>query len=262
MVRSGRRWNKAWVIGASSGIGRQVAIDLAEHCGTVCISARRADKLDELISHYRNIVSHPLDVTDTGAVAAAAAAIDSDDDPLDLVVISSGYWKQTKVPDFEPEVFRKTMQVNFLGAINVLDAVTGAMGKRGNGRIAIVASVAGYRGLPNAAAYGSSKAALINLVESVRVQMERLGVQITIINPGFVDTRLTEVNSFPMPFMLAVEPASRRIVDGLIAGKYEIAFPRRLAWPLKILRVLPHAVFFWIVRNFILGSRRTSRKSQ
>lgn len=247
-----QRWRRAWVIGASSGIGRETALKLAPLCGEVIVSARSAGKLRELAGLADNITSVPLDVTDTASVHAAAQKIDVSSNCPDLVIISSGLWRQVKLPALDPKDFSAAMNVNFNGVIEVLSKVLPPMSERRSGHVAIVASVAGYRGLPNSAAYSPTKAALINLAESIKPQLDAMGIVVSLVNPGFVDTPMTSVNKFPMPFLMEPKDAAAIIVDGLDRRKYEIAFPRRLAWPLKLTRALPNAVYFWLVRKLIL----------
>jgi short-subunit dehydrogenase len=122
-----------------------------------------------------------------------------------------------------------------------------AMIARGTGQIAIVSSVAGYRGLPRAIAYSATKAALIAMAESLKFDLDQTGVMINVINPGFVKTPLTDRNDFPMPFLMPVEAAAKRIADGLARGRFEIAFPRRFAAILKLMRILPYALYFPLV---------------
>lgn len=246
------KWNKVWIVGASTGIGRELALRLAPESGKVCVSARTASKLEELATSAPNIETHPLDVTDADMVGNAEVEINADDAPLDLVVISSGTWQPVKPDALDPDIFKKAMDVNFQGVINVMAAVLPAMIKRGSGHLAVVASVSGYRGLPNAAAYAPTKAALINLVECLYPQLKRAGVDITIINPGFVDTPMTAANKFPMPFLMSAEGAAGRIAKGLAARRYEIAFPTRFVLILKLLRMLPNRVFFWIINKIVL----------
>ena len=197
------------------------------------------------------MLAAPLDVTDADAAHRLARQL-GDMTPIDLVVISSGSWQAMRPTELDPAVFREAVDINFTGVINVLSAVIPAMVEHGGGHIAIVASVSGYRGLPNAAAYSPMKAALINLAESIRPQLMRKGVHVTIVNPGFVDTPMTSVNKFPMPFLMSAETAADRIAKGLYSRRYEIAFPTRFVMILKLLRILPNSVFFWIVNKFVL----------
>lgn len=247
------RWKSAWVIGASTGIGRELALKLAPMCGTVHVSARSADKLSELAAIKPNIHPLPLDVTDSAAVRDAALAIARDGAMPDLVVIASGYWKQARLPDFRPDDFRTAMETNFIGAINAIAATAPEMTARGSGHIALIASVSGLRGLPNAAAYAPTKAALINLAECIRPQLARKGVKVSIINPGFVDTPMTAVNKFPMPFIMPADKAAAIIANGLARERYEITFPLPMLLIFKLLRMMPNALFFRLVNRFVLG---------
>ncbi len=198
------------------------------------------------------MAAFPLDVADEAAVANCYEKIERKDGPVDLVVISSGTWDVVTPPDLDPHVFKKAMEVNFMGVINVLAKVVPDMMKRGKGQIAIISSVAGYRGLPKAAAYGSTKAALINLAESLHPELAESGVTLSIVNPGFVDTPMTAVNEFPMPFLMPVDEAAERLLKGLERKHYEITFPRRFTWIMKLLRLLPNVVYLWLVRRFVL----------
>jgi short-subunit dehydrogenase len=245
-------WHTAWIIGASSGLGAALAELLDGRVSNVAISARSADKLDALQAASKTMAAFPLDVTDEAAVAECYRQIESKDGPVDLVVISSGTWDVVTPPDLDPHVFKKAMEVNFMGVINVLAKVVPDMMKRGKGQIAIISSVAGYRGLPKAAAYGSTKAALINLAESLHPELAESGVTLSIVNPGFVDTPMTAVNDFPMPFLMPVDEAAERLLKGLERKYYEITFPRRFTWIMKLLRLLPNVVYLWLVRRFVL----------
>ncbi len=208
--------------------------------------------MNAIAQKHANMVAHTLDVTDQGQVSRTAKQLELDHGMPDLVIISSGVWHPIKPDAFDPEIFRNAVDVNFMGVINVLAAVVPKMIEHGGGHIAIIASVSGYRGLPNAAAYSPMKAALINLAESIYPQLKRKGVDLTIVNPGFVDTPMTSVNKFPMPFLMTPEEAAERISKGLDRRDYEIAFPTRFVLILKLLRVLPNRIFFWIINKFVL----------
>lgn len=225
---------------------------LTSQSGRIAVSARSSGPLDALASTHDNIEACPLDITDRLAVDQMAAHLDNDNQPLDLVVISSGLWRPADPLAIDPNIYAEAMNVNFSGVINVLAAVVPDMVRRGQGHIAIVSSVSGYRGLPKASAYSPAKAALINLVESIRPELNRKGIEVTIINPGFVDTPMTAVNSFPMPFMVTAEDAADRIARGLARKDYEIAFPRRFVFFMKLARLVPNRIFFWFVNKFVL----------
>lgn len=245
-------WRTAWIVGASSGLGAALAKLLDGRVETVAISARSAEDLDAMQASSQTLVAYPLDVTDADAVARCYREIVDNAGEIDLVVLSAGTWQVVVPPDLDPEVFKRSMEVNFMGVVNVLAQAVPAMMRRQAGQIAIISSVAGYRGLPKAAAYGSTKAALINLAESLHPELAAKGVTLSIVNPGFVDTPMTAVNDFPMPFLMPVDEAAQRLLRGLERKSYEITFPRRFTWAMKLLRLLPNAAYFWIVRTFML----------
>jgi short-subunit dehydrogenase len=242
----------AWITGASSGIGRELALLLARRGVRVAATARSADRLAALAGEAAGIEAFPADVTDDGGVASIVARIEERLGPVDLAVLNAGTWEPVSATALDPAVFARAIDVNYLGVVRCLGAVLPAMQRRRAGRIAIVSSVAGYRGLPKAGAYGPSKAALISLAESLRPELERAGVGLSLVNPGFVATPLTAKNDFPMPFMLAPEDAAARILRGLERGRFEIAFPWRLVALLKLARVLPYSLFFALVRRGIM----------
>ena len=245
-------WRTAWIIGASSGLGAALAKLLDGRVNTVAISARSGDALEALHASSQTLAAYPLNITDADAVARCYRDIEQNAGPIDLIVLSAGTWEMVTPPDLDPKTFKKAMDVNFMGVVNVLAQAVPDMMRREAGQIAIISSVAGYRGLPKAAAYGSTKAALINLAESLHPELAAKGVTLSIVNPGFIDTPMTEVNDFPMPFLMPVDAAAQRLLAGLERKSYEITFPRRFTWIMKLLRLLPNAVFFWIVRTFML----------
>jgi short-subunit dehydrogenase len=147
------------------------------------------------------------------------------------------------------------LQVNYMGVINVLAAVLPGFARERRGHISWIASVSGYRGLPKAAAYGPTKAALINLAESLKPELDEMGVKISVINPGFVKTPMTEVNDFEMPFLMQPEEAARVTIKGLARGKFEIAYPTPFVAILKTLRLLPYALYFPLIRRSVLKKK-------
>jgi short-subunit dehydrogenase len=239
-----------WITGASTGIGRAIAQQLAAAGIAVAASARSAEKLAELGAGIR---AYPLDVTDAAAVAATIEKIERELGPIDLAVLGAGAYAPLTISQFRVENFSTTMTVNYLGVVNALAALVPAMIARRGGHVSWIASVAGYRGLPKAAAYGPTKAALINLAESLKPELQAEGVTVSVINPGFVATPMTAQNDFPMPFLMSPEDAARRAIAGLDARKFEIAFPTRFVVLLKIARILPYAWYFALVRRFVLG---------
>jgi NAD(P)-dependent dehydrogenase (short-subunit alcohol dehydrogenase family) len=235
---SGKR---IWITGASSGIGAALASELTSRGSRVAISARRTDRLDEVSKGSMLVV--PLDVTDHEAVLAAAGRVRDELGDIDIAVLNAGAWTQTKVRSWDADAFRRQVEVNLLGASSCLAAVLPRMLERGAGRIVIVTSVAGYRGIPGAEAYGSTKAALLNLAESLRADLAPSGVVVQWVSPGFVRTELTGTNTFTMPFMVEADAAARTIADGLLSSRPEIAFPLPMAAAMKLLQLVPHRLW-------------------
>lgn len=235
-------WKTAWITGASTGIGRELSLRLAGSGVRVAASARSAEKLDELARLQPNVLAIPLDVTGTQCAAAHARIVD-ELGPIDLAILNAGIWQPMPASAYDAALAAQSMNVNYNGITNVLQPLIAGMVERGAGHIALVASVAGYRGLPKAAAYAPTKAAVISLAEVLRLELSRRGIVVSLVNPGFVRTPMTAVNDFPMPYMLEVEDAAERIIRGLERGKFEIAFPWQLVAMLKLLRLLPNGLY-------------------
>ncbi|MFZ2102466.1 MAG: SDR family NAD(P)-dependent oxidoreductase [Oricola sp.] len=253
------RWKVAWITGASSGIGRELATLLDGRADAVAVSARSSGKLEELARASPSLKPFPLDVTDERAVAECVAAIERDCGPIDLAVLNAGTWAIMDTAKMDLAAMRKGIEVNYIGVVNALAALVPRMRERGRGHIAIVASVAGYRGLPRAGAYGPTKAALINLAETLRSELEPFGITVSLVNPGFVDTPMTRGNPFPMPAIMPVGAAARALLAGLEKRQYEIIFPRGFVYALKLLRIVPNRLFFWYVSTFVVGNRKRKR---
>ncbi len=257
-----KNWNVAWVTGASSGIGLESAKRIAAGGTKVAISARSADKLREIAGAHENIYAYPLDISDTQACADTVAKIEQELGPIDLALFCAATWKVLDVEELEVEPIQTGMSVNFNGTIATLVPVAHRMMARKSGRLAIVASVAGYRGLPRSSAYGPTKAALINLAESLQPDLARHNVDVSIVNPGFVDTPMTETNDFPMPFLMEVNDAADKLVAGLRRGDFEITFPWQLVRILKTLSILPSSLFLWIMRTRVARAPKDKTDAQ
>lgn len=228
---------RIWLVGASSGIGAALAEELQRRGAIVAISARRAERIDE-VSGGR-MVTVPLDVTDRSACWAAAERVRTAIGGIDMVIWCAGYWHTYTATDWQADEFVTHVEVNLLGLNNVIAATLPQMVSHRSGHLVGIASVAGYRGLSGGEAYAATKAAQINLLESMRASLSTKDVQVTTVCPGFVRTDMTETNSFPMPFIIEPEEAATEIADGLEGGKVEIVFPRRMAVTMKVARVLP-----------------------
>ena len=234
---------RAWITGAGKGIGRGLAIALADKGWEVAVSSRTESDLLSLVaeagSRSGRIVAYRLDVTDEAAVGTTISKIEADLGELDLAVLNAGTHQPLKARDFDTGKFRALVETNLMGTVNCLGAVVPRFLARGRGHIAVVGSVAGYCGLPTAAAYGATKAALMNMCEALRPELEAGGVKLQLVSPGFVDTPLTRQNDFPMPFLISTDKAVDAILGGFESARFEIVFPRRMAVAMKVLGALP-----------------------
>jgi len=240
----------AWVTGASSGIGRAVSLELARRGFTVVVTARRLPELEAVAAEAAGgrIVAMAGDVTDREAMAALVGRIETEVGPLALAFLNAGtFFPMKRGAPFDADLVARTFTINVVGTCNALAPVLARMTERGRGQVAINASVAGYGGLPTSAAYGATKAALINMSEALKFNLDLAGVTLQVVNPGFVGTPLTDKNDFPMPFLIPAEDAARRICDGFRTAGFEITFPRRLAWILKAINLLPYWLYFPLV---------------
>lgn len=236
-MSAGMRGRKVWVVGASSGIGAELARELFRRGAEVAISGRRPAELAE-VSRGR-MTTVPADVTDADAVDEAVAAVHEGLGGLDTVVFSAGYWKQFDAAEWDRETFARHVEVNLLGLNNVFAAVVPGLVDQGQGHLVGIASVAGYRGIAGSEAYGATKAAQLNLLEAMRASLSPKGIRVTTVAPGFVRTEMTSANAFPMPFIIEADEAGRTIADGLERGDENIVFPRRMALAMGVARLVP-----------------------
>lgn len=244
------------MIGGGSGIGAAVATLMAERGWTVIVSGRRQDRLDAVASASPRIHALALDVTDMQATQAAVAEIVARHGRLDLVLFGAAAWQPMSVGDYEMTMFSSVVDTNFLGFVRVANATIPQLKAQGGGQLAAIASVAGYFGLPRAAAYSATKAAMINLLETMRTELSASGIVVRMIAPGFVKSEATARNDFEMPFLMETDEAARRIVDGLTGSdRFEIAFPRRMVWLMKTVRALPYPIFFALMKRLIEGRK-------
>lgn len=242
-----------WITGAGKGIGRALALHMAREGWSVAASARTVNDLTSLAveAPAGRIHAFVLDVTDLNATQKTIAKIEEQLGPIDMAVLNAGTHVAMSAVDFSVEIFRKLVDVNLMGPVNGLGTLLPLFRFRGRGHVAVVASVAGYRGLPTSAAYGATKAALINMCEALKPELARDGIDLSLINPGFVETPLTAQNKFPMPFLISAEEAAVTIYKGLIARKFEIAFPWTFVVMLKLMRLLPNRLFFALTSRMV-----------
>jgi len=238
------RGQRVWFVGASSGIGAATARLMADRGASVAISGRRGALLEEVAGDRMAVV--PVDVTDAAEMRRAATTVAQALGGIDTIVWCAAYWEKSDAVRWDAHSFARHYEVNVLGFNNLLATTLPAMVENGRGHVVGVASVAGFRGFPGAEAYGSTKAALIALLESLRASLWTRGVRVTTVAPGFVKTELTEVNDFPMPFLIDVDRAAASIVRGIERGRLEIVFPWRMAALMKLARYVP--VRWWAAR--------------
>jgi len=257
MYRASPTDGVAWVTGASSGIGRAVAVELARRGYIVAATARRAAELDALAATSPRIFSFPADITDRARIAAAARDIEKAHGPIALAFLNAAVYLPAERDGFETDLIWRTFEVNVGGTVNCLGPALAAMAARGRGQIAITSSLAGYGGIPGSLAYGATKAALIYMAEALKLTYAEAGLSIQIVNPGFVRTAMTEhVTDFDMPFLMDAEAAAKRICDGFERSGFEIAFPRRLAYVFKAACLLPYGLFFPLMARAARRARR------
>lgn len=240
---------RVWVIGASTGIGAETARLLLENGARVALSARRVDALKAVAKGHEEALVVPLDMVDHASVLSARDTIRQQWQSIDLVLVVAGTYNEMRADTFDLAVANQLLDMNIHGVFNCLDAVLPGLLAQGSGGIGIVASVAGFRGLPKALVYGPSKAALINLCESLYLDLRPRGIAVYLINPGFVETPLTAANDFKMPALISARTAARELVRGLERGEFHIHFPRRFTNWMRVARLLPYRVYFWLIRK-------------
>jgi NAD(P)-dependent dehydrogenase (short-subunit alcohol dehydrogenase family) len=246
-----RNWAdmRVWVIGASTGIGAETATLLLARGARVALSARQAGNLDALAAGQPNAFPAALDITDPASLRRARDAIAARWKGIDLVLIVAGGYNEMRADTFDLAAANRLIDLNLRGVLNCLDLVLPMLIERSAGGVGIVSSVAGYSGLPRALIYGPTKAALINLAESLYLDLRPRGIGVYLINPGFVKTPLTAGNDFRMPALVTADYAARKIVEGIERGQFHIHFPRRFTNWLRLARLLPYRLYFWLAHK-------------
>ncbi len=242
---------RVWIIGASTGIGAALADLLHSRKAKVAMSARSGDKLAALVTKFgaSRAMALPLDITNVETIKAAEEELIAAWGGYDLVVLMAGDYKAMRAWEIDLAVAQQMIDVNWGGFLNSLSVVIPTFMKQKNGGVALVSSVAGYRGLPNALIYGPSKAALINLAETLYLDLHDKNIDVYLINPGFVKTPLTAQNDFDMPHIISPQEAAEEIEQGLANGEFEIHFPKAFSRQLKLLRHLPYSLYFKLIKK-------------
>ena len=243
-----------WITGASQGIGKALSLTMVNHGMTVIACARSKENLEALRSEASGALGqleiYPLDVTDQSGVADCVNYIVDTFGRIDQAVLNAGTFIPMHGSEFSSEVMQKQIDLNLMGVCYCIEPLIPIMQHQQQGVIAINASLSGYRGLPLAAAYGATKAALINMAECLHLDLHSSGIDVKIINPGFVKTPLTDKNKFPMPFLVSSEKAAKIILKGMNRTGFEIRFPAFFAFFLRVLQLMPYSLYFKLVRRF------------
>ena len=239
-----------WITGGSSGIGKALAYKFANEGWQVALSARREELLNEISKSNNNIHSFPLDVLDVEKCKEVFNKIVSKFENIDIVLFSTGIHDPNSEKKLNLDSIRKIMETNFFGTINSINSVYNYFKEKKSGHISIVSSVAGYRGLPTAGAYCASKSALISYAESLYFDMKRFNVRVSVVNPGFIKTPMTDQNPFPMPMIVSAKFAAEEMFKGLTkSNSFEIHFPKKFTFIMKILKIMPNWLYLKLIKK-------------
>ena len=229
-----------WLIGASEGLGRELARELCRAGARLVLSARNAERLESLCAELSDAQAMVLDVTDPVAVREAVSGIGS----IDGVIYNVGTYEPMRATDWDTEVALAMVDVNFIGALRVLGELVPRFMQAGHGDITLVGSLAGYRGLPASIGYGASKAALVSLAETMRHDLKGSGVVVRIVNPGFIKTRLTDKNDFKMPMLMSPKKAAKYVLKAMRSSRFRTDFPAPFSWLIRMLKFLPDILMY------------------
>ena len=241
------------ITGASSGIGKGLALEIAARGGRLGLLARREDVLNDVVQQITaqngTAIAVGADVRDASAVRAAADRIRAELGPIDVMIANAGVGTTKHASQLDPDQVAEVININVLGAVNSVAAVTPEMLERKSGQLVAISSLAGYRGLAKSAAYSASKAALSSFFESLRIDLRHSGVTVTVIYPGFIKTPLTAGRNAKMPYLMELDDAVEKILNAIEKGKRSYAFPWQLATIVRSSLVMPAAMYDWIAER-------------
>lgn len=240
---------RVWVVGASTGIGAATAKHLLSLGARVALSARNEMALQQLAAGNKQVMILPLDVTDRAQLLQARDHLLAEWQGIDLVLMVAGVYREMRADAIDISAIEQMLDVNLRSVFHILDAVLPTLIAQGSGGVGIVSSVAGFGGLPRALGYGPTKAALINLAETLYLDLHTKGLGVYLINPGFVDTPATKQNDFEMPALISAQEAAEQIVLGMARGEFHIHFPRRFTNWLRFAQLLPYRAYFWLIHK-------------
>ena len=241
---------KIWITGASSGIGKALAIKFANNGWQVAASARRENLLVDLSKNNSNIFPFPLDVKDEKLTKNVFQDIIGKFKTIDVCVFCTGIHDPDAEKRLDSKKIREIMETNFFGTLNCIMSVDNYFKEKKDGHISIVSSVAGYRGLPAASGYCASKSALTSLAESLYFEFKRHNVRVSLISPGFIKTPMTDKNKFPMPMIKSAEFAAEKMFIGITRKNvFEIHFPIAFTIIMKLLKIMPNWLYFLLLKK-------------
>ena len=244
-----------WITGASTGIGKTLALKLAREGFKVAASARSIENLKKLSNESKSLKGsiniYSLDINIRKNVVSTFNKIEKDLGSIGTVILNAAINQPTNSQNFSSQKIEHIMNTNYVGTVNCLEPVIKNFTKRKNGKIAIVASLAGYIGFPYSSAYCPTKAALISLCESLRSDLQQYNVTLQLINPGFVKTPMTDKNEFYMPFLISSEKSAKYIYNGLQTNRFEIFYPKIFGYILKVLRILPYFLLLPVLKSML-----------
>ncbi|MGY8985224.1 MAG: SDR family NAD(P)-dependent oxidoreductase [Sphingomonadales bacterium] len=245
-------WKTIWIIGASMGLGKEIANQLDCFGAKVIISARSEERLKNIEEGLKNTVSQPIDITNIKSINLALGVVKKICNGLpDLIILNAAIYQPMTTKSLEVGIIQEVMDVNFMGSVKLLNALLPYKNSGKKTTIATVTSPSGWRGLPGGIGYGSSKAALINFIESLRAELGNSDLDFRLVNPGFIRTRLTDKNNFHMPQIMEPQIAAQKLLKGLSSNRFEVAFPQPLIFFFKILRILPYWLYFKLTSKMI-----------